>query len=383
MSHPYGERSAFERLLVLIATLVRHPGIGAIDPNATRSTQHDAIAAVQIQLQAVAEELGIALPSYSVHTLRKDLKTLRRYGILENRMYRWGYYLGTGAMSAFELRVALQAIAAQAQHQGNPLARRVYERLERRLRGLDLALDGQLFYPVRTQLDRAITHTDPEEMMRRGQYRHTLFHQLDAVEAAIASGTAIEIYCSRNPYGTATLGCQAIYPLQLVYHEIAWYLLYEELDTGHFVIERVDRLGDHCRRLAQGDRGLAAQREGLRRAQQLLRDGWGLYLGDRQQQRQELAGRVEFVVAIVRFFEPVMAFILEGELRHPQQELHKGKQDGVAYVDYQVRLPARSLPEFGRWVNRFMQFALVLAPESLVKKHHQAAIELLDRYTTK
>jgi len=32
---------------------------------------------------------------------------LRRYGILDRQMYRWGYYLGTGALRRDELQVAL------------------------------------------------------------------------------------------------------------------------------------------------------------------------------------------------------------------------------------------------------------------------------------
>jgi len=42
-------------------------------------------------------------------TLRKDLETLRRYGILDRQMYRWGYYLGTGALRRDELQVAFNA----------------------------------------------------------------------------------------------------------------------------------------------------------------------------------------------------------------------------------------------------------------------------------
>jgi hypothetical protein len=99
--HPHSELIAFERLMLLITTLIRFPGIGSAEPLALRDnidTHHNALEDVQIKLRQVAQSLNILLPpDYpSPSTIRKDLKTLRDYDILENRMYRWGYYLGTG-----------------------------------------------------------------------------------------------------------------------------------------------------------------------------------------------------------------------------------------------------------------------------------------------
>jgi hypothetical protein len=50
----------------------------------------------------LTDALGIELPDDypATATIRKDLETLRDYGILDKRMYRWGYYLvHTGASS--------------------------------------------------------------------------------------------------------------------------------------------------------------------------------------------------------------------------------------------------------------------------------------------
>jgi hypothetical protein len=41
------------------------------------------------------------------------------------------------------------------------------EKLTKLLRGLDLELKGQLFYPVREHLNPAIIYTDPVEMLDR------------------------------------------------------------------------------------------------------------------------------------------------------------------------------------------------------------------------
>jgi predicted DNA-binding transcriptional regulator YafY len=379
MPHAYTEQSAFERLLLLIATLVQHPGIGT--PNSTSSdATHDAFEAIQTQMHTVAQNCGVNLPTYSVHTLRKDLKTLRQYGILDRRMYRWGYYLGTGAMSREQLQTALQSLAAHAKSQGNPNVRQTLATLEQRLRGLNLELEGQLFYPVRTQLDRAIVYADPDEMMSKGQYRHTLFHQLTAVETAIAQGQVIEIHRERDPYSKTHTGRIQVYPLQLIYADIAWYLLYEHRETHHLVINRVDRLSDYLKVINVNSRGIAAQQKSLHVAHKLLSNGWGLFLGQPEEQAQERSGQLELTEVWVKFFPPVMDFILEGDRRHPRQEVRKRSKGGSAYVDYKIKLPPRSLNEFSYWVHRFMNHAQIIAPQSLAEQHYQAAVDLVRRY---
>jgi hypothetical protein len=110
------------------------------------------------------------------------------------------------------------------------------------LRGLDIELKGQLFYPVREHLNRAIIFTDPVEMLDRQKYRNTLFHKLDIVETAIVRGQAIElsgINRQDDYYGKGKVGFRQIWPLQLIYHDIAWYLICESCDNGHLSVERV------------------------------------------------------------------------------------------------------------------------------------------------
>lgn len=333
----YAEVKAFERLMVLIATLIRHPGVGARDSLA-KPGEHDAAQDILSKMQQTAQALGLALPAYSVHTIRKDLKTLRRYGILDRRMYRWGYYLGTGALSQEELQAALQALATQAQFQGDPQIRRLYKTLERRLRGLNLALDGQLFYPVRTHLSRTIVYTDPEEMMQQGHYRRTLFHELETVERAIASGQPLELLRHRDPHGSLGTGHLRVYPLQLIYADAAWYLLCEHLHNQHLEIARADRLSEQVKVLDASGRGTAAQRQILQVAHQLLQQGWGLYLGSPEEQQQERLAKAALILVRVRFFDPVAEFILEGECRHPTQTVKRGQQAGTAYVDFSVQL---------------------------------------------
>jgi len=384
--HPYADKLTFDRIMLLIATLVNHPGIGHSDTEKSDSKYHDALLEVQSQLQKIAAEFSIEFAENypATPTIRKDLETLRRYGILDKRMYRFGYYLGTGAMTRDELLFAFQAIASQAKYQGNPQARKICEKLTKLLRGLDIELKGQLFYPVREHLNRAIIYTDPVEMLDRQEYRNTLFHKLDIVETAMVRGQAIELYRQSDYYGKGKVGFRRIWPLQLIYHDIAWYLICESCDSGHLSVERVNRFTDCCEIIDAEGRGLAVQEQRLKIAQKLLKNGWGLFLGNPEQQQAELGGTLKLEKVKVRFFEKVVGFILEGDRRHPRQKIKEGPRDSfgkVVYVDYQIDLPDRSLNEFSLWVNRYMDSAQVLWPPSLVEKHRQAGRDLSDRYS--
>jgi WYL domain len=383
-THPHSDLQAFERLMLLIATLVQYPGIGSSDSNDsiyTTGEYHDALTEVSMRLQEIAHACSINLPTYSMHTLRKDLQVLRRYNILDNRMYRWGYYLGTGAMNLSELQVALNALGSQAKYQQDPQVNRIYQRLMRRLQGLNLA--AEFAYPVRLQINKAIIYTDPEEMMADSKYRGTLFEKLEQLETAIIRGQAIEIYRSRNAYKIGATEYLNVYPLQLIYSEIAWYLLHEDCQNGHLAISRLDRFTEHFKLLDCLERDSTERSQSLQVAHQLLENGWGLYLGQEEEQILERQGKLDFINISVRFFPDVMMFIQEGEKRHKSQKISFGAKtaDGKpSYLDYSLKLPSRSLPEFSRWIYRFMGSAQFIMPKELVEKHKQAAIELLARY---
>lgn len=376
-----------ERLLLLIATFLKYPGVGCPDSfESNTEKHHDAIAQVQKRLQELAKSLNIELPQNypSIPTLRKDLNILRKYGILDQRMYRWGYYLGTGAMSIEELKVALNALFAQVKFQGHPQVKLIYESLEKRLRGLNMELQGELFYPVRQHLNRAIVYTDPEEMVIKGKNKDNLYHQINLVETAISQGQAIQISRQSSPYNKNRIGMMQIYPLQLIYHEIAWYLLYEYCETGHFAIGRVNRFANYCKLSSDKCRGVTVQSESLKKAYLLIEQGWGLKMGNQQEQRFELAGELPLTPATVRFFHPVATFILEGDKRHPSQKISKVTKDKstgeLLSVDYTVILPQRSFDEFLLWIHRYMDSVKVISPPQLVQKHRQAAQRLLERY---
>jgi len=392
--HRYIDRTSFERLLILIATLIQHPGVGSRQPleHTPNRTHHNALTPLQSQIRQVAKSLGISYPDRypSIGTLRKDLETLRNYGILDHRKYRWGYYLGTGVMNRDELKVAFNALHSQAMYQGDPQIRKIYYTLEKRLRGLELEGNTDISYPVRAYMNRPIIQTDPEVMAEKGTTRHTLFHCLDRIEDAIATGQLIELYRLREPYHN-NIGYLQIYPLQLFYHDIAWYLLYETAsnpnlyqpdEIQHLEVERLDRLKNYCKILHSPGRGQNAQFESLKLAQKLFKTGWGINLGTPEEQYNERKNQESFERITVRFFPPCTQFIREGECRHNNQKITSKKdQDGQEYIDYSIKLPRRSLPEFCRWVYRHIGCSQFISPPELVEKHQNAIQAAANRYS--
>ena len=379
--HRYTNTQALERLLLLIATLIKNPGVGCPDEEQQLGSNkhHNALESVQTKLRELATDIGIKLPDNypATATIRKDLELLRDYQILDRRMYRWGYYFGTGVMSKRELKAVFNALESQAIYQGDPELRKIYYTLKKRLRGFEFGKKQDFFYPVRQHLNRAINYTDPQEMMKKGHYRHTLFHHIELLESAIIKGQLIELSRHIDLYGRNRIGLISVYPLQLIYHDIAWYLIYEDYQNSTLSIGRINRFRDHLKILnPKADRNITAQQKRLAEAHKLLENGWGLNLGNCQEQQLELQGKLELIEIKVRFFPPVNGFMAEGELRHPRQHI-KQKAD---YLDYSIKLPPRSLDEFGFWVNRYLDKALVLSPPELVNKHRQAALLLAQRY---
>ena len=112
--------------------------------------------------------------------------------------------------------------------------------------------------------------------------------------------------------------------MQLIYSDIAWDLLHEDYQNGHLAVSRLDRFSDHFKLVDVKSRGLTPQWQSLQVAHQLLEAGWGLYLGEVEDQQREREGQLSFINVTVRFFPEVMAFIQEAEKRHPSQKISHG-----------------------------------------------------------
>ena len=131
------------------------------------------------------------------------------------------------------------------------------------MRGFEFGKKQDFFYPVRQHLNRAINYTDPQEMMSKGNYRHTLFHQIEFLENAIIKRHKIELSRYIDLYGENKVGLISLYPLQLIYYDIAWYLIYENASDRTLSIGRINRFRDYLKIITSESRELIEQKKSL------------------------------------------------------------------------------------------------------------------------
>jgi predicted kinase len=213
-------------------------------------------------------------------TLRKDLeKLLTPYGFRgRNDNVRHGYALGTALLSAHRLREIHGVVSQAAGRLADPTAQDLLRELEQRLQWGGLALDGAP--PVRAYANHSIISTAlvrPDSLAAE--------RQAEALETAIVERRRIELerYLSAGSFADSPSGSFRVWPLQLVFHNIGWYLIYEEdaIGTGVGLIrsERIDRLA--LRRSERGNRrDDDTHRAALRRLELLLHHSGGIYFGD-------------------------------------------------------------------------------------------------------
>lgn len=367
--------------MVLAATIAQYPGVGCLKiHDLSEKEQKCAIGEVQDHMHQVALDRGVSLSKYSIPTLRKDLECLKRYGILENRRYRWGYYLGSGVMSWTDLQVALNILESQANYQHDPTASRVYRTISQRIRGAKQ--QEELLYPVRVNLNSPVNEISSDDLISKSCYHHTLFHELETVEQSILKGQALQLCRKRTLHESIGRENKTVYPLQVIHYNAVPYLLYEHCEDGYLSIDRIDRFDDNCKIIDTQQRSLKAQRKSLDEAHKLLKAGWGLYLGQPDEQKLEREGKLELVAVTARFFGTAVPFILEGDRRHPTQEIRQGSlpNGGGTYLDYTVTLPPRAFTEFGYWLLQYTGKVRVMSPPELVEQHRQLIQQAADLY---
>jgi hypothetical protein len=118
--------------------------------------------------------------------------------------------------------------------------------------------------------------------------------QAEALETAIVERRRIELerYVSVGSFADSPSGSFRVWPLQLLFHNIGWYLVYEEdaIGTSEGLIrsERIDRLA--LRRSERGNRrGDDVHAQALKRLELLLHHSGGIYFGDNLDAQLRLA----------------------------------------------------------------------------------------------
>ena len=332
---PMGDGPVFQRVMTLLRHLLHQPFDR--DPTSTL-TLHE-------QLIAATAAIPGGYLSGETATLRKDLeKLLTPYGFrAANDNVRHGYALGTAVLPAPRLR-EIQALVQQAAGRlADPSAQPLLAELEQRLAwaGLDDPVPPLRLYARHGVVDTALVRRESLAAPRGAE----------GIERAIAQRRRLLLkrFSSAGSHGGTTIGDGSgewrVWPLQLIFHHVGWYLCVEEDVIGqeHGLIrcERLDRLALQGASTRSGSlrsgpsdglrRSSERQHAALQRLERLLHHSGGIHFGDDIKAQLALASRSPCaragVLQALRFSATpwAFAFLREGMGRYPREQVRFSK----------------------------------------------------------
>jgi predicted kinase len=310
---PLGDGPVFLRVLTLLRHLLQVPFDRPVESG---GTLHEHL------IDATAAIPGGYL-SGETATLRKDLeKLLTPYGFRSrHNNVRHGYCLGTAVLSPPRLRELHHVVRLSAGRLADPLAQNLLAELDERLGWAGISADG--LPPVRSYARHAVVDT---ALVRRDSLAAP--RRAEAIEAAIVEHRRVLL---RRFVGVGTNpdspdGELRVWPLQLIFHNVGWYLLFEDdqigQERGLIRSERLDRL---ALRSAHGDLRRSSEQHdaAVARLERLLHHSGGIYFGSDLEQQLAIASpsaqRCSQALVTLRFCcAPwTFAFIREGLQRYP------------------------------------------------------------------
>lgn len=388
------DRAVFVRVLSLLRHLLQCP--------------FDHQKGVPLPERLIAALAGVYMPGESA-TLRKDVeRVLTPYGFrTRNDNVRHGYGLGTAVLPAARLREVHEVVRQAASRLGDPTAQVLLAELEERLRWGGVLRDDEL--PVRSFANRSIVHPD---LVRRDSL--AVPQQAEKLEAAIASGQRVLLdrFSDAAQFDDAPPAQMRVWPLQLLFHNIGWYLAYEEdavgRERGLIRTERLDRLA--LRQVDSGfTRPLEVRAAAVARLTQLMELSGGIYFGEDIQTQEQLSGssaeQLPELLTTVRFrcTPRVYRFLREGLQRYPPNQMRIAKplpadtwrQPHAAQVilepladsshpyPVEIDLPPWTVTrdvDFRRWLFGYGADVLIEGPELLRAEHHGRSMAVAALY---
>ncbi len=263
-----GDAPVFVRVLTLLRHLLQQP----FDRAAGTPLPEHLIS----QIETIP---GAYLPGEAA-TLRKDLeKLLTPYGFrARNDNVRHGYALGTALLSANRLREIHGVVSQAAGRLADPTAQDLLAELEQRLHwgGIDMQSPSQVrAFANRSIVSSALVRSDSLAAERQAEHLETAIVERRRIE--------LERYASVASFADSPSGVLRVWPLQLLFHSIGWYLVFEDDAIGRaeglIRCERIDRLA-----LRRSERGTRRSDEAhfvaLARLETMLHLSGGIYFGD-------------------------------------------------------------------------------------------------------
>jgi predicted kinase len=399
--HFYADAEAFSRLMATLRFILQNPfscRYGADEkPNGNGTRKRGSLWTLVEELVDTGALYGKTpsghyrddLLDNHYDNLRKDIeRALRPFGLLPEIAMRHGYFAGTGILSSSDLKRVYRLLTDQVKHLDDPGSQELLETFQRRMQQSGLA--ARQPYPVRTLGNRPIVDRRLLPEGSTAKYEQSI----NRIEDAIERGELLWLRPLRTAarYRGDEREPFEAWPIQLAFHNIAWYLGYQRESDGLFRFERLDRLGAEERHPAR-QRSEAERQQALEQLQALYQASFGIHLGrNPQDQRTYLStnpkkrARVELNLELW-FQEEVFQFVREGTARLPEKQLRMTAQvpsdkkhssifdlKPSSDCDYPQRLimtlPRWSLQDFDlkRWILGFTGQVKVVRPPEFARQ---------------
>lgn len=394
--HRYSDADVFRRLMEMIRCLLHEPFADKRETTSNFSSWQT--------LSHILQEKQIFI---SQDTVRRDIEcALKPYGLLPERRMRNGYFLGTGIFTEAELAKIYAVLQAQQVYSNDPMVVETIQKFRDRVSNSKLLKELKSIYPTRAIGNRGIVN--PERLQSRDT---ALVNHLNRLEKAIEQGELLEFAIIP---GSARFDTQKeresfqAYPLQMVFHNIAWYLGFQRQGgerNGLLYFERLDRLD--LMGSTQTFRSQNKQKKALDELTRLYVASAGIYLGEEAADQRKYLNKdrsvrqsVEIVVELW-MSDRIFAFVREGNQRFPrsQMQMSRPQDRRVKESDkslfclqpsgdnkfpnrFCVTLPVWSLDDVDlkRWILGFGPQVKVVQPQALVDKIHNEAEAIANNY---
>ncbi|MDL5051963.1 WYL domain-containing protein [Oscillatoria laete-virens NRMC-F 0139] len=389
-THSYSDIEPFKRLLTTIRFIIQHP------------FQWDSEQGSLGSLVSMMQKQGL-VDGDQTDAIRKDIeRILKPFRILPDFALKRGYFIGTGILSAPQLAKVFHVLQAQAKNLQDPIALGIFEVFDERMRQSQLST--QSIYPVRAICNRTIVDSQllPQSALAKN---------IEKLEDEIEQGQVLELkrFSGVGRYSDNQDKFFRVCPLQIVFHNIGWYLGFEIIEgegKGLLQFERLDRLFRGYPQPNKRDR--RDQQKSLHKLQCLYQACGGLYLGrSASEQRQFLSKTPAIRDAVCMtvelwFNDHAFRFVSEGTQRFPISQMKMSpklssnptsqqlapiftlaKSPDPAHPNrFQVKLPRWSLDDIDlrRWILGFGNQVKVVEPPELVEKISGIGRAIADLY---
>lgn len=377
--HRYSDQAVFKRLISTFRFIVHHPFLYASGQGSLKT------------LVATMEAQGVISSGY-IDSVRRDIgEIFKPYGLMTKTSQTQGYFIGTAILTKSELLRVFNSLAGQAQQLDDPVLLTIYETFRERLKFLQPGLLSSP--PVRTVLQQPIVDI---QQFPSNTASLAAPENAGRLEEAILQGQVLSLKRRR---GTARFAGEVedtfqVLPLQIVFHNIAWYLGYESVTDGLLRFERLDRL--ELLQAGPFTRPKTAQARAWRNLMRLYEASYGIYLGNSAKEQKAFLGKSakaqakSEVSCELWFTDAIFRFISEGTQRFPGRQQMSPRLPGAAMTQAEKktlfclpktgdpRFPNRlkvCLPtwvishdvDFKRWILGFGGQVKVVSPESLAE----------------